>query len=204
MESTCEMFMNYAYDEEEALEAFHPLKNIQAVFVKIVAYLQRALNRIRGLRAIYIPEMYFDGFKKTIKLFRQAQQGMDAMVSSKDFSNIESLKNMCDKIEKSNEYTNFINLDTSTFGKDDYVQISNGKDIITLLNFMIKNATSLKLDLIKTPDVEADVKNNANAFIKYYNIVIKYLNKVLKFHLPLRDPKNVNKLDGVGTAKIYT
>lgn len=204
MESTCEMFMNYAYDEEEALEAFHPLKNIQAVFVKIISYLQRMLNRIRGLRAVYIPKLYVEKFKETKTDFKDATDEILAMLKNNDFSKIDNIKDACDKIEKGNEYTNFISLDTSIYGKDDYVKLDDGKDITTLLNIMIKIATDLKTKLIKNPETEENVKNNTNVLIRFFNIVIKYLSKVLKFHPPLRDPKNVNKLDGVGTAKIYT
>ena len=203
MNYSCESFLDYAYEGEEALEGFHPIKGLQNLFTKLIATIQKLLNRIRGLRAIYVPKMYLNDFQKIVKAFRSSRNDIQTMIKNKDFSKIDELEKAIKLIENSNLYGGFVNMDTSIFGKDDYVIIENGKDIIQALNYGITTITTLKTQLNSNPETAANVRKNASAVIKYYNLEISIFTKILKFHPPLKDPKNVNKLGGVGNATVY-
>ena len=93
-------------------------------------------------------------------------------------------------------------MDTSTFGKDDYVKVENHKSFINQLNTAISNATMVKTTLNTEETTDAG-RRYANIIIKFYNLEIRLISRLLKFHPPLRDPSNVNKLDGVGTATVH-
>lgn len=204
MEYSCEAFMDFAYGEDGALEAFHPIKGIQNLFTKLIAAIQKLLNRIRGMRAVWIPKMHKDTFEKLLKVFDNTRIELNEMTKSKDFSEIDDLADGVHSIESSSEFGQFINMDTSIFGKNDYIKIENAKDaIITPLNQAISHMTDLKTETINSPEADNEMKKIASIVIKYHSLEVSFFSRVLKLHPPLTDPRNVNKLDGVGNATVH-
>ena len=200
MNYSYESFMDYAYEEDIVMEAFHPIKGIQNIIMKIIAAIQKLLNRIRGLRAAYVPKMHLKTYNDLVDAF--GSQDVHNAIQSKDFSKTDDLESLNYNIENSNMYTGFINIDTSIFGKDDYEQI-NSKDVVRTLNNTITSVTKLKTDLNKNLGGSNDANRFANEAIKFFSFVVSFYAKVLKFHPPLMDPKNVNKLGGIGAATIH-
>ena len=202
---SCESFLDYAYEGDEALEAFHPIKSIQNAIIKLINFIQKMLNRIRGMRAVYLPEMYLEDFKKMIKAFSSFNKTIEKLIKTNNIndSSISQLEEAVKTIETSSIYGNFVNMDVSTFGKDDFVEIQNKGDIIEALNRSLNTITFYKTELNKTTedgDKEKLYKKFANVVIRYHSLQTTLFSKILKIHRPLSDPKNVNKLGAVGTA----
>lgn len=202
MEFTCESFIDYSYGDL-AMEAVHPIKRIQNGFTIIITAIQKLLAKIRGMFKAWVPKMhekdYIDCFLQFTDLIQTAQKGIRDPNRNGD-AVVTELNETIDMIEKSQKFNNLMNIDGSTFGKDDYVEF-DAKALTKLLNIGIKQISTLKRAM-NIPDdsrKEGAIKMG-NVFIRMHTLVNRFIVKILKFHPPIKNPKNVNKLGGVGQA----
>lgn len=199
---SCESFIDYSYGDI-AVEALHPIKRIQNGLTIIVSAIQKLLVKMRGMFKAWVPKIhekdYTDCILQFTDLIQTAQKGVnDPNVIGEGLVN--EMTETIDMIEKSQKFNTLMNIDGSTFGKDDYAEI-DVKALTKLLNIGIKQISTLKRAMNIPDESRKEIAVRlGNAFIKMHTLVNRFIVKILKFHPPIKNPKNVNKLGGVGQA----
>lgn len=204
MEYNCEMFMDYAYEEEIALEDFHPIRTIQNVIIKLIGAIQRLLNQVRKLRKITVTNVMYQKCITILKALDQISQDElenvfkatdGGVMAEANVAGTENLKKQLDYIKNSQVYQSFVgakNKSGNSF-KADYIEMDS-KPVVDKLNRLIKTLTDIKVEMNKRPLVD-ELKDSFKALMDYNAIHIKIYSKLLAFRKPLRDPKHIERFD---------
>lgn len=201
----CEAFLDFTYGESEyAMEAFHPIKGLQNLVIKLISAIQRLFNNFKKLRKITVPKDMLDRYNTIVKMLNRVSDHSVVLKKTSDgmyeanTTETEKFNQILSDIEKSDEYQVFMSADkrSETTPKAEYMECDSAK-IVNSLNSSIKSLTNIKTELNKG-NFSSELQASYKAVIRKYTILIKLCNKILSFRKPLKDPadnKDMQQLD---------
>lgn len=211
----CESFMDFTYGESDiAIEAFHPIKGLQNLIMKLISAIRRLFNNFKRLRKVTVPEDMAARYQAIAKKIDAMPDNSIVLKKTSDgmyeanISGTNKINQILDEICESDAYKEFMSADkrSTTTPKSNYAEIDSAQPVKNL-NEAIKRLTDVKIALNKLENPVSELQNSYKAIIRKYTIEVNICAKLLAFRKPFKDPandSNVNQLDYKGgKATVY-